>query len=234
MRALHGLRALTGLLASATLTGPAMALESAPATRSDTTSGPVVEAIWVEKDLAFTYVAFTTYYSCAGLRDKLRWVLREIGARPGFEVRVRGCVQPSGPELLPRVEIRAALPMAATPELLAEIEHEASSRELIARVTGRSAGEATARFPARWRRIRFDPAATSQIEPGDCELVEQLRDAVFVPFGLRLVENSMSCLPKAIPLHGIRLTIEVLEPVPQPVPEQGSGPAEEAPSSPGP
>jgi hypothetical protein len=120
---------------------------------------------------------------------------------------------------MPRVEIHAALPMAATPELLAELEKQASKRELVARVTGKSATEATAQFAARRREIRFDPTATSRIEPGDCELMEQLRDAVFVPFGLQLIENSMTCIPKQVVLHGIRLTVAVLEPVPEQEPE---------------
>lgn len=213
---MRGRGALVALLAALMPAAPANAREPAPASPAQVPAGPVVNAIWIEKDLAFSYMAFTTFYSCSGLRDKVRWVLREIGARPGFKVRVRGCVNLTGPELMPRVEIRAALPMEATPELLADLERQAPKRELIARVTGKSATEATAQFATRWRQIRFDPTATSRIEPGDCELMEQLRDAVFVPFGLRLVEDSMSCPPKQVVLYGIRLSVEVLEPVPPP------------------
>lgn len=205
-------------LAATILMAVAVAQEAGPAGPAEAASAPSVNAIWVEKDLAFTYLAFTTYYSCDGLRDKVRGVLREIGARPGFEVTVRGCTRPSGPEVMPRVEIHAALPMAATPDLLAALAKEASKRELVARVTGQSADEATAQFAARWREIRFDPTATSRIEPGDCELMEQLRDAVFLPFGLRLIEDRLTCVPKQLVLQGIRLTVAVLEPVPEPTP----------------
>ena len=216
---MRSLGALVALLAASMPAAPAFARAAAPARHAEAAAGPVVNAIWVEKDLAFSYLAFTTFYSCGGLRDKVRWVLREIGARPGFKVRVRGCMNLTGPELMPRVEIRAALPMEATPELLAELEKQAPKRELIAKVTGKPATEATAQFATRWRQVRFDPTATSRIEPGDCELMEQLRDAVFVPFRLRLVEDSMSCPPKQVVLYGIRLSVEVLEPVPPP-PEQ--------------
>lgn len=221
---MRGFRALVTLLASSMPVAPAVAEDPAHGSPADAPSTPVVNAVWIEKDLAFTYMGFTTYYSCDGLRDKVRWLLKEIGARPGFEVRVRGCMNLTGPEWMPRVEIRAALPMAATPELLAELEKQAPKRELIARVTGQSATETTAQFATRWRRITFDPTATSRVEPGDCELMEQLRDAVFVPFGLRLVENRMSCVPKQIVLYGIRLTVEVLEPLPEYAPGASSGP----------
>jgi len=177
---------------------------------------PVVNAIWVEKEIEFTYMAFTTFYSCDGLRDKVRWVLKEIGARPGFKVTVGGCMN-TGPDVLPHVRLKAAMPRAATPELLDELAKEASKRELVARSSGKSAdvNEATAQFAARTRRIEFKDDPLSHIEAGDCELVEQLRDHVFVPLGARVVEDRMRCTPKQLNLNGVNLTIEVLEPVPE-------------------
>jgi hypothetical protein len=197
-----------------------------PAAAVATEVVPPVNVVWVEKDLAFTYMAFTSFYSCDGLRDKVRWVLKEIGARPGYKVLVRACFNATGPEHMPRVEIRAALPMEATPELLAEIAKGETKRELIARATGRSeiTTEATAQVPARRRQIRFDPTATSRIQPGDCELMQHLRDHVFVPFGIRMVENELDCVPKQITLNNIRLTIEVLEPVPVPAEAPATAP----------
>jgi len=179
-------------------------------------SPPAVNAIWVEKDIEFTYMAFTTYYSCDGLRDKLRWVLKEIGARPGFKVTVTGCMN-TGPDVLPHARIRAAMPQAATPELLAELARDSSQRELVARTTGKSAdvNEPTAQFRARTRRIEFTDDPLGRIEAGDCELVEQLRDHVFVPLGAKVVEDRMRCTPKQLNLNGVNLTIEVLEPVPE-------------------
>ncbi len=183
-----------------------------------TDAAPTVNAVWVEKEIAFTYFGFTTYYSCDGLRDKLRWVLQQIGARPGFKVQVTGCMEPNGPDLMPHARITAALPQAATPELLARLAEDASRRDLVARATGKSSdlGEATAQFPARPRRVEFRDRASSRIEDGECELVEHLRDKVFVPLGARVVEDYMRCTPKAVSIGGVRLTIEVLEPVPAP------------------
>lgn len=179
-------------------------------------SQPTVNAVWVEKDIEFTYMGFTSYYSCDGLRDKLRWVLKEIGARPGFKVTVGGCIS-TGPDVLPHARITAAMPRAVTPELLAELAKDASQRELVARSTGKTAdvNEPTAQFPARARIIEFKDDPLNHIQAGDCELVEQLRDYVFVPLGAKVVEDRMRCTPKQLNLFGVHLTIEVLEPVPE-------------------
>lgn len=178
-------------------------------------AAPTVNAVWVESEVEFTYWSFTTYYSCDGLRDKLRRVLQEIGARPGFKVNVTGCID-RGPEVMPRVKIKAALPQQATPELLARLAEGASQRELVARATGKpdDTAEPTAQFPARPRRVEFQDRTGSLIEDGDCDLVEHLRDKVFPQLGAKVVEDRMRCAPHTVALGGVRLAIEVLEPVP--------------------
>ena len=56
------------------------------------TNAPV-SAVWVERQVNFTYMPLTSYYSCDGLRDKVRWLLRQLGARPDFKVKSRGCIR---------------------------------------------------------------------------------------------------------------------------------------------
>lgn len=178
-------------------------------------AAPTVEAIWVESEVEFTYMSFTTYYSCDGLRTKLRWLMKEIGARPDFKVNVTGCVG-QGPEAMPRVKIKAALPQEATPELLAKLAEGAAQRELVARATGKpdAVSEPTARFPARPRRIELRDRSGSHVEDGDCDLVEQLRDKAFPQLGAKIVDDQMRCMANTVALGGVRLTIEVLEAVP--------------------
>jgi hypothetical protein len=206
------LTALASLLAALGLTRGA----AAPA--AGAAEGPVVDAVWVERDIFVTYMAFTSYYSCEGLRDKVRWVLKELGARPDFKVTTRGCIRLSGPEVMPGVRIVAALPVEATPEVLAEIASGASKRELESRATGKALAEpeATARFPALRRRIEFRSQMNGPLEDGDCELIEQLRDQLIVPLGAKIIENSVRCAPRQVTLGAVRLTVEVLQPLPEP------------------
>lgn len=177
---------------------------------------PVVDAVWVEREIFVTYMAFTSFYSCDGLEGKVRWVLKELGARPDFSVTARGCVRLSGPEAMPAVRIVAALPVAATPEVLADLASGAAKRELAARATGRAVPEpeATAQFQASPRRVEFTSRPGGPLEDGDCELIEQLRDQVMVPLGVRIIENGVRCVPRQVRSGAVRLAVEVLQPVP--------------------
>lgn len=193
----------------------AAAQEAAPAPEPAAS----VNAVWVERKVNFTYMPLTSYYSCDGLRDKVRWILRQLGAKPGFSVRSRGCIEVTGPELFPGVEIVAALPAEATPELLQQLADDAAKRQLAARASGKPDPviEATARFPARVKRVEFRSGTTtlSDLQDGDCELMEQLvRNDVFGRLGARVVDAQIHCVPRQVSLGAVRMAVEVLEPVP--------------------
>ena len=214
---------MTRALPGGVFAGLAFALAASgpvPAQEAVTTADDpaVVSAVWIERDVQLHYMGFTSYYSCDGLRDQVRRILKELGARPGFKVTARNCVNLTGPEWMPAVRIVAALPVEATPEVLAELASDASKRELVARVQGKSATEATAQFPARVRRVEFRSGGTSFLQDGDCELMEQMRNRVFGPLGVKVVEDSLRCVPRQVSIGSIRMTVEVLEPVPAPRP----------------
>lgn len=190
------------------------AQEAAPASEPAAT----VNAVWVERKVNFTYMPLTSYYSCDGLRDKVRWILGQLGAKPGFTVRSRGCLELTGPEAFPGVEIVAAFPAEATPELLQQLADEASKRQLAARAAGKPdpVTEATAQFPARVKRVEFQSGRTtlSDLQDGDCELMEQLvRNDVFGKLGARVVDAQTRCVPRQVTLGAVRMAVEVLEPV---------------------
>lgn len=204
---------VTAFIAMVVLGSPPAAISQEMGTAE---AGPVVEAVWFEREIFVTYMAFTSYYSCEGLREKVQWVLTELGVRQDFKVTARGCIRLSGPEVMPSVRIVAALPVEATPEVLAELASGASKRELASRATGKTLAEpeVTARFPAVPRRIEFRSRMNGPLEDGDCELIEQLRDQLMVPLGARIIEDNVRCMPRQVALGAVRLTVEVLQPVP--------------------
>lgn len=175
---------------------------------------PTVNAVWVEHELSFTFMGVTSHYSCDGLRDKVRRILQDLGARPGFKVTSRGCIHLTGPDRMPGVRIVAALPREATPEVVGQLASDASRKQLAARATGGPAAEATAQFAARARRVDFRSGPTGYVQDGDCELMEQLRDDLFPRLGVRVVEHDIDCVPHQINPGAVRMTVEVLEPVP--------------------
>jgi hypothetical protein len=119
---------------------------------------------------------------------------------------------------MPSVRIVAAMPAAATPEMLAQLAADAAKQELAARVQGKSApaAEATAQFPARVQRVEFTSSPVDELRDGDCELMEQLRDGVFGALGVRVVEDRMRCVPHQVTPGSVQMTVEVLQQVPQP------------------
>jgi hypothetical protein len=181
-------------------------------------------AVWVQKEVNFPYMGLTSYYSCDGIRGKVRRILEHIGARPGFKVTVRSCVNDTGGsrslggvEPSPWVHITAAFPQPATPELLAELAKPDPKAELVARATGKpsATAEATAQFPAQWRRVQFLGKPTGPVQLGDCELVDEMAEVAFAQLGARVVEDLTSCVPRQVNPGSIRLTLEVLQPVPE-------------------
>jgi hypothetical protein len=195
---------------------------AAPATVADEAS--TVMAVWVQKEVDFPYKGLTSYYTCDGIRDKVRAILKYVGARPGFKVTVRSCVNDfsgsrnlGGVETMPWVYITAALPQPVTPELLAELAKPDPKAELIARATGKPSvkAEATAQFPAQWRRVQFLGKPTGPVQLGDCELMDEMAAVAFAQLGARVVEDLTSCVPRQVNPGSIRLTLEVLQPVPE-------------------
>jgi len=201
-----------------------------------------VPAIWVAKEVSFTYFSTTSLYYCDGLRTKVKWVMKQLGLMDGYKVRIRSCFStggpevrygPAGPEFIsgaehtPRVVIEAVVPQRVTSELLAELDEREGERELIARVRGESVVDnAEAQFAASSRRVTFDDEyRRGRIEAGDCELIEQMRDHVFVPLGFKIVEDKMNCMPNRVQRGSVNLQLEVLEPwTPEPEPGQSADP----------
>jgi hypothetical protein len=191
---------------------------------ADAGPAPAVMSVWVEREVDFTYMGLTSYYSCDGIRDTVRGILRYIGARPDFKVSVRGCLNDAivngslgGVERMPRVHIKAAFPQPVTPELLAELSQPDAKRELIARVkgTGNATVEATAQFPASWHRVELEANPLGPVQLGDCELVDEMARQAFAQLGARVIDDQTSCVPRQLTVGSVRLTLEVLQPVPE-------------------
>jgi hypothetical protein len=206
------IRALVVLSAFALGTAP-------PALRSEPAAAPAepVSAAWVEVQHNLFYVSQTTYYSCYGLRDKVRYILKQAGAREDLKVTT-SCLDSSGAgvESMPSVRIKAAFAAEATPELRAKLATEAPKRELLARVTG-TGDPADLEFPAVWRRVVLDGRGRGRIEDGDCELLELLLEQVLIPAGARVApESRLNCVPHQVPIGSVRLVIDTLHKAPEP------------------
>mgnify|MGYP001765787444 CR=1 FL=1 len=146
-----------------------------------------VNAVWVEQDIEFTYMPITAIYTCYGFRDKMRWILEQLGARD-LEVKPSGCTKIPRPEPFPGVKI-------------------------VGRFAAPAAPGAADTFVARPKLVEFRPNEIEGVQNGDCELMIQLRDKLFPKLGVKVVRDELTCIPKRVTPESVRMTVEVLEPV---------------------
>jgi hypothetical protein len=174
VRSLATIVALTAL-------GPACAAATAPA------DAATVRAAWVRQDLEFTYMPITAIYTCYGFRDKMRWILEQLGAR-NLKVTPSGCTKIPKPEPFPGVKI-------------------------VGDFAAPAAADARDTFAARSKEVEFRPNRIEGVQDTDCELMLQLRDKLFPKLGVKVVRDEMTCVPQRVTPEGLMITVEVLEPV---------------------
>jgi hypothetical protein len=155
-------------------------------------------AVWTEKELTFVYQGFTTRYSCDGLRDKVRSVLLDLGARKkDLKVQQLGCSSAAGrPDPFPGVRVKMSVLQPAS-------------------------GTADAPVPAHWKPVDLKLRDSFTTDSGECELVEQIRHTIVPLFAARNVDLKTSCIPHQATATRPTLKLEVL------APDDAQHPAEE-------
>jgi hypothetical protein len=151
---------------------------------------------WVQKEVNFRYVGFTTKYSCDGLQERLRGILLQLGARDDLRVTAFGCMRASGPETTPGVRI------------VMHVLHAA----------GAAPGQSVA---AHWKTVDVladrDPFDSAR----DCELISQLKRDVLPLFSPRHVDYRATCSVGTQVIGGTQLKADVL--VADAMPAAGAG-----------
>jgi len=150
-------------------------------------------AKWASRELRFTYMGFTTHYSCEGLRDQVRSILLQLGARKDLVVRESGCTADVGrPEPFPAVTAKFSVLEPVKP----------AGQE-----SGKAAEESV---PAHWRPVRVMLGDPGLDHAGQCELLEQAQHQILPLFTTRNVDFQQSCVPHQLTPAGSRLQAEVL------------------------
>ena len=149
-----------------------------------------VSAVWVPKQVQFIYQGFTTHYSCDGLRDQVRDMLRKLGAQD-LKVREYGCARTVGPDPFPGVSVSM--------RVLAPASSAASS--------GAKGGSAP--VEAQWKDVVLLSPSSSLEDQGNCELIEQFKETFLPLFATRSVKYGSTCVPHQLTL-GTHLSAQVL------------------------
>jgi hypothetical protein len=150
--------------------------------------GPTEFAVWTPKEAQFTYMGFTTHYTCDGLRDTVREMLLQLGARKDdLKVYEEPC-SGNRPNPFPGVRIKMSVlqpaPATVSPD--------------------------TPMVEARWKAVKLPYRETGINAAGQCELLEQFNQKILPLFTTRNVDVHASCVPHQLEPLGTNLRAEVL------------------------
>jgi hypothetical protein len=142
--------------------------------------GYPVPAVWRELRLDFIYMGRTARYSCQGLRDKMRSLLLDLGARRDLKVSVLGCDE-SAPPLRGYIAPRLALVFSSPvlPDAAVQPLH---------------AGDLSP-VDARFETFTLTSDAFRNFGIGDCELVEEFSRQILPKLATREVKQDITCVP---------------------------------------
>jgi hypothetical protein len=169
---------------------PVAALAEPPANGNSIESSPPTWAVWTPKELRFTYMGFTSYYSCDGLADKMRSIVRQLGARTDLRVREMPCSGALGrPTEFPGVTV---------------------NMNVLTPWDAASANATVTPVPAHWKLVELTTERDPLREAGDCELIEQVKTRVLPLFTTRNIDYHSSCIPNQLQVGGTVLKAEVL------------------------
>lgn len=169
-------------LGAALLTGSAWAAEAAPADAQ--------AAVWVPKEVQFTYMGFTAHYSCDGLRDNVREMLLALGARKSdLKVYEQPCAgNPDRPNPFPGVKVKMSVLQPAPTVASAD----------------------TKTVSAHWKTVTLPVGPRGLNTEGQCELLEQVNQKIIPLFTARDVNLHATCVPHQLSPGGSSLTAQVL------------------------
>jgi hypothetical protein len=154
---------------------------AAAAWAADADTGNRTAAVWKEQHLSFSYMGRTSRYSCDGLRDKVRAMLLDLGARRDLQVTATGC-EPTAAQL-PIAHLGPSLNIVvstlALPDPTAKPLHP---------------GDLTA-VDARFEAFAITNDPFRNMGMPDCELVEEFARQILPKLVTRDLKQDISCVP---------------------------------------
>ena len=147
---------------------------------------PAIDAAWAEHQIDFHFfgndTGKSTYYTCDGIEQKLRALLRMAGARRDAYVVASGCgFGTTDLSTLIMVHIRFHSPSLAQPA------DAAAAPESVA---------------AHWNTQKLRLGWTNGFDAGDCQLVDQFRLQVLKQLAVRNVTADLDCSVRAPAARG--------------------------------
>jgi hypothetical protein len=193
-RSIHIRSAIRVMVVLAATAAGALSVAQAADSAVDTTGAPA--AHWVQRKLDYTYMGFTTRYTCDGLHDNVRELLLALGARKkDLEIQSTGCTHLNGLEPSPGIRAKFWVLVPVTPDDAVQ--------------SGDKVVQAT-----QWQTVNLVRQLDFRSDQGQCELLEQLKRQALPLFTSRNLNFHSSCVPHEITLGDIGFTVDVLRAAP--------------------
>jgi hypothetical protein len=169
-------------------------------------TGIPVAAVWREQHLDFFYMGRTSRYSCDGLRDKVRAMLLDLGARRDLKIAAIGCedsgrIRAKSPA--PRLNITFSAPALPDPSVKPLHQGDLAATD------------------ARFESFTIASDAFRNLGLGDCELVEEFAHQILPKLVTRTLKRDINCVPYQASGGRFLVRGEILKPLPRA--EQSAG-----------
>lgn len=171
-----------------------------------------VQAGWKTQEIRYSYTGFTTAYDCDAAEDRIKAILKTLGAHPQTRVSAQGCML-NRPSRNFFITITTATPVPAAD--LTKAPGQASRDELLKRL-GVASNQLDETFPAEWKTVELSRDRKLDLQPGDCELMEGLRDHVLPKLSVKIEVDRVQCVPRQLSIQTPELTVSALVPMPKP------------------
>lgn len=172
-----------------------------------------VQATWKTQEIRYSYTGFTTAYNCDAAEDRIKAILRALGAHEQTRVTAQGCNfnRPSR-NFFVTITTATPVPVAEAPK---KSQADVSKDELLERL-GVPAAQLDETFPAQWKTVELSRERRLHLEPGDCELMEGLEDRVLPKLSVKVVSSNVQCIPRQVSIQTPELTVSALVPMAKP------------------
>jgi hypothetical protein len=180
--------------------------ESAP------NSAPV-QAVWKTQEIRYSYTGFTTAYNCDAYEDRVKAILRALGAHESTKVSATGC-NFNRPSRNFFVTITTATPVPVG-EAPAKSQADVSKDELLKRL-GVASTQLDGTFPAEWKTVELSRNRRLNLEGGDCELMEGLKNRVLPQLAVKVISSRVQCIPRQVSIQPPELNVSALVPMAKP------------------
>jgi hypothetical protein len=148
---------------------------------ADAGAGKPIAAVWKEQHLRFFYMGRTSRYSCDGLRDKVRAMLLDLGARRDLTITALGCEGTAARARLdslgPSLNIVVSTPALPQPELKPLHPGDLSALD------------------ARFEAFTITSDVFRNMSVADCELVDEFTHQILPKLVTRHLKRDITCVP---------------------------------------